>query len=111
MGFRVIKLPISKVEDIASIFQKAASEIDAIYIPPDNTILSAIKEVVSLSYQYSMPIFSSDSHSVSQGAIAMVGFSHYETGRKTAEMVVRLFKGAKPKTKRFAYPSKTDIYL
>jgi putative ABC transport system substrate-binding protein len=111
MGFRVIKISAPKVSDVASAFQKAVNEVDAIYVPLDNTVLSAMEQVVSLSYQHEIPVFSSDSHSVTQGALASVGFSHYETGRKTAEMVVRMFKGEKPGNMRVASPATTDIYL
>lgn len=111
MGFRVIKISASKVSDVAMAFQKAVNEVDAIYVPLDNTVLSAMEQVVSLSYEHNVPVFSSDSHSVTQGALASVGFSHYETGRKTAEMVVKMFKGEKPGNMRVASPATTDIYL
>ncbi|MBL0941958.1 MAG: ABC transporter substrate-binding protein [Alphaproteobacteria bacterium] len=111
MGFRVIKISASKVPEVPLAFQKAVKEVDAIYVPLDNTVLAAMEQVVSLSYEHNVPVFSSDSHSVTQGAVASVGFSHYETGRKTAEMVIRLFKGEKPGNMRVTSPATTDIYL
>lgn len=111
MGFRVIKIGAAKISDVAAAFQKAVGSVDAVYVPLDNTVLSAMDQVVSLSYQYKIPVFSSDSHSVKQGALASVGFSHYETGKKAAQMVVRLFKGEKPGNMSVASPATTDVYL
>ena len=87
------------VSNSAGVFQAAKSLIgrcDAIYIPTDNTVVSAFEAIVQVGYQAKLPIFAADTDSVTRGAIAAMAVDYYKMGRQTGEMVSRVLKGAKP---------------
>ena len=87
------------VSNSAGVFQAAKSLIgrsDAVYIPTDNTVVSAFEAITQVGYQAKLPIFAADTDSVGRGAIAAMAVDYYKMGRQTGEMVSRVLQGAKP---------------
>ena len=87
------------VSNSAGVFQAAKSLIgraDAIYIPTDNTVVSAFEAITQVGYQAKLPVFAADTDSVTRGAIAALAVDYYKMGRQTGEMVNRILQGAKP---------------
>ena len=87
------------VSNSAGVFQAAKSLIgraEAVYIPTDNTVVSAFEAITQIGYQAKLPVFAADTDSVARGAIAALAVNYYKMGRQTGEMVSRVFKGANP---------------
>lgn len=96
---RGIKVEEATVSNSAGVFQAAKSLIgrsEAVYIPTDNTVVSAFEAITRIGYQAKLPIFAADTDSVGRGAIAALAVDYYKMGRQTGEMVARVLKGAKP---------------
>ena len=96
---RGVQVEEATVSNSAGVFQAAKSLIgrsEAIYIPTDNTVVSAFEAIAQIGYQAKLPIFAADTDSVARGAIAALAVDYYKMGRQTGEMVSRVFKGAKP---------------
>ena len=96
---RGIKIEEATVSNSAGVFQAAKSLIgrsEAVYIPTDNTVVSAFEAITQIGYQAKLPIFAADTDSVARGAIAALAVDYYQMGRQTGEMVGRVLKGAKP---------------
>jgi putative ABC transport system substrate-binding protein len=70
--------------------------VDVIYVPTDNTIVSALEAVVGVGVDNKLPVFAGDTDSVKRGVIAAVGFDYYDVGRQTGKIVARILKGEKP---------------
>ena len=71
-------------------------KVDAIYIPTDNTVVSALESVIKVGDDNDVPIFAGDTDSVERGAIATASFDYYEVGRQTGDMVARILDGENP---------------
>ncbi len=98
-GSRDIAVEEATVSNSAGVFQAAKSLIgraEAIYIPTDNTVVSAFEAITQVGYQAKLPVFAADTDSVARGAIAALAVDYYKMGRQTGEMVSRVFKGADP---------------
>ena len=96
---RGIKVEEATVSNSAGVFQAAKSLIgrsEAVYIPTDNTVVSAFEAITQVGYQAKLPIFAADTDSVGRGAIAALAVDYYRMGRQTGEMVARVLKGAEP---------------
>lgn len=97
MGITLVEAPAFKTSDVPTAMQQLAGKsVDAVFVPLDNTVLSAMDSVLKISFQYSIPIFTSDSDSVAQGALASSGYTHFDTGYKAGEIAVEVLKGASP---------------
>jgi putative ABC transport system substrate-binding protein len=76
--------------------QSLVGKADVIYVPTDNTIVSAFEAVVKVGIDNQIPVYAGDTDSAKRGAIAAIGFNYYDVGRQTGKIVLRVLKGEKP---------------
>ncbi len=90
------------VVNSSGVFQAAKSLVgraDAVYIPTDNTVVSALESAIKVCSENKLPLYSADTDSVSRGTVAALAIDYYRMGRQTAKMAQRILQeGAKPAT-------------
>jgi putative ABC transport system substrate-binding protein len=96
LGMEIVEAPATKSSDVQAAAQSLVGKADVIYVPTDNTIVSALEAVISVGIDNKLPVFAGDTDSVKRGAIAAVGFDYYDVGRQTGKIVARILKGEKP---------------
>jgi len=94
-GIEIVEAPAPKSSDVMMATQKLIGDVDAIYCPTDNTILTALESVVKVGIDGQIPVFSGDTGSVERGAVAALGFNYHDIGRQTGAVIVRILKGEK----------------
>lgn len=95
-GFVVEAATVSNSADVGTAAESLVGQVDAIYIPTDNTVVSALESVIQVGNDNQIPVFAGDTDSVERGAIATASFDYYEVGRQTGDMVIRILGGASP---------------
>ncbi len=88
--------PVTNSADVYQTAQSLVGKVDAIYVPTDNTVVSAFEAVVKVCERTKLPLFSADTDSVKRGAIAALGFDYYLHGKQTGAMARKILAGAKP---------------
>ena len=112
IGISLVETPAFKTSDVpAAVQQLVGKNVDAIFVPLDNTVLSAMDSVLKISYQHGIPVFSSDSDSVAQGALASSGYTHFDTGYAAGEIVAKVLKGANPGDIPVASSKDLSVYI
>jgi putative ABC transport system substrate-binding protein len=96
MGFTVIGATVSKSADVYQAAQSLVGKVDAIFVPTDNTVVTALEAAIKVCSQSDVPLFCADVDSVARGALAAMGFDYYKHGRQTGAMARRILAGAKP---------------
>ena len=86
-------------------------KVDAIYIPTDNTVVSALEAAVSVAEENKIPLYAGDTDSVPRGAIATIGFNYHDIGVDTGKVVARVLKGEKPGDIDVGYATGTDLVV
>lgn len=77
----------------------AALNVDAIYVPTDNNVVSGLAAVVQVAEQKKIPLIVGEGDSVREGGLATIGIDYNKLGYQTGEMAVRILKdGADPAT-------------
>ncbi|MBI9078192.1 MAG: ABC transporter substrate-binding protein [Pseudodesulfovibrio sp.] len=88
------------IANSSGVYQAAKSligRVDVIYIPTDNTAISALESAIKVCTQSQLPLIVGDVDSVARGAIAAVAVDYYKMGLQTGDMVARiLVDGVKP---------------
>lgn len=92
----VVEAAATKSADVLAAARSLVGKVDAIYLPTDNTVISALEAVLKVAEQADIPVITADTESVSRGAIAAQGFNYYEVGRQTGAIVARILGGEKP---------------
>src|SRR5690606_31514493 len=96
LGLEIVEAPATRSSDVLSAAQSLIGKADAMYIPTDNTIVSALEAVIRVGSENKIPVYAADTDSVARGAMAALGFNYYDVGRQTGKIVLRVLKGEKP---------------
>jgi putative ABC transport system substrate-binding protein len=95
-GLTIEEAAAPKSADVLPAAQSLVGKADAIYVPTDNTVVTALEAIVKVGQQNKLPVYAGDTDSVPRGAIAALGFNYFDVGRQTGRMVLRVLKGEKP---------------
>jgi putative ABC transport system substrate-binding protein len=95
-GMSVVESAATKTAEVQGAARALVGKADAIYVPTDNTIISALESAVSVANEAKLPLFTADTDSVRRGSLAALGFNYYDVGKQTGAVVVRVLKGEKP---------------
>jgi putative ABC transport system substrate-binding protein len=95
-GIAVVESAATKTAEVQGAARALIGRADAIYVPTDNTIISALESAVAVAEEAKVPLFTADTDSVARGSIAALGFNYYDVGKQTGEVVVRILKGENP---------------
>ncbi|MBX9786784.1 MAG: ABC transporter substrate-binding protein [Alphaproteobacteria bacterium] len=110
-GLTLVEATPFKSSDIQTAFLALVGKVDAVYVPLDNMIVSAMKSVSALALKHNLPLFVADSGSVEAGALACLGYSYLQAGHKTGEIVSEILNGKSPSEIAIASPGRTDIFI
>lgn len=100
-GPRDLKVETQTVTTANDIQQavEALGDVDAIYVPTDNMVVSGIASLVQVAEQKQIPVIAAEAGTVEGGAIATLGIDYTELGRQTGEMALRILRdGEDPAT-------------
>lgn len=111
VGMSVTIAAATKSGDVLAAARSLVGKVDAIYIPTDNTVVSAFEAVVKVGNDASIPVLAGDTDSVKRGAVAAAGFNYYDIGRQTGHMVVKILKGSKPGAMAVEGVAKSELYV
>ena len=91
--FQYVDSQVTNSTVLSQAFNTLIGRVDAIYIPSDNTVFSAMPKLVQMSQKHKLPVFSSDPDSVKLGVLACIGYSQYAVGRTAGKLLVRILSG------------------
>jgi putative ABC transport system substrate-binding protein len=91
LGIEIKRQAITNSSEVVTGAQ-ALSGVDAILVPTDNTVVSAMESVILFAEQAQVPIFTADAESVALGTVAARGISYYDMGKRTGEMAVQILR-------------------
>ena len=110
-GLTVVESAATKSAEVQGAARALVGRADAIYVPTDNTIVSALEGAVAVAEESKLPLFTADTDSVSRGALAALGFNYYDVGKQTGEVVVRVLKGENPGDIPVKVAAGTDLVI
>lgn len=111
LGLEVKVSSIANTNDIQQVTESLASETDAIFVPIDNTIASAMSTVVKVTDAKKIPVFPSADTMVADGGLLGIGVDQYQIGVETAKVVARVLKGEDTKNMPIVLANEGVIYL
>ena len=87
------EVTVASSNEVQQAAQSLAGKVDAIYIPIDSTVQSAMAQVVEAANAAGIPIYGSDPVMVKSGALACVSVSNTQLGERSAEMAYDILNG------------------
>lgn len=108
---KLVKAPATKTAEVLDAARSLVGKVDAIYITLDNTAVGALASIIQVGEQSKIPVFTVDTSSVADGAIAALGFSYEDVGRESGKQVVAILKGEKPENLPVKEIEALELYL
>jgi putative tryptophan/tyrosine transport system substrate-binding protein len=92
-GWTVVEATVANSSEVQMASRTFVGKVDAVYMPQDNTVVTALEALIKTCQDAKLPLFVADTESVKRGAIATVGNDQTDTGVQAGEMLVRVLKG------------------
>ncbi len=98
-GLAVKEYTVSSVNDIPQAAAQMAAEVDAVYIPTDNVVASALPALIAVTNPAHIPVYGAEAAHVKNGAVASLSVDFYTLGLRAGEMGAAILQGkAKPES-------------
>ncbi len=98
LGVEIIEAVATNSGEVGTAAESLVGKVDAIYVPTDNTVVSALRSVVRVAEDHDLALVAGDVESVENGAVATLGISYYGLGYQTGLMAAEVLRGADPAT-------------
>lgn len=96
-GLATVEATVSSVNDIQQAAQSLMGKVDALYIPTDNVMASAMPNLIKITDEARIPVFCGEAGMLKSGCVATLGIDYYKLGFETGEMAADILSGkAKP---------------
>jgi putative ABC transport system substrate-binding protein len=107
-----VEATATNTSEIKQAAESLVGKVDAIYVPQDNTAVTALKSIVAVANKSKIPLFVGELESVRNGGFAGVGFEYSDIGYDTGLMAVKILKeGVKPGDLPVGYPNKLNLAI
>lgn len=96
LGVRLLLRPVADPAEIERAAREIPAAADAIFLPQDSRIESAIDQFVAASMARRLPLSAPSVLQVERGALMSFGFDHYEIGRQAGRLAAEILAGVAP---------------
>ena len=111
VNMTLVQAPARTAAEVPAAAQSLVGKADVIFVPTDNTIVSALDAVIKVGLDNRIPVYAGDVDAVKRGAIAAIGVDYYNLGRQAGNIVVRILAGADPGKIAVAGVEETNLYV
>lgn len=95
-NWQVVEATVAGSSEVQAAAQSLVGRVDVIFVPQDNTVISALEALLQVCRTNKIPLFCGDTESVKRGAIGTVGNDEYDCGAHGAEIMARILRGEDP---------------
>ncbi|HAW44788.1 MAG TPA: ABC transporter substrate-binding protein, partial [Sutterella sp.] len=96
-GLKYVEVTVSSVNDIQQAAVSLVGKVDAIYVPTDNVVASAIPLLTAITTPKRIPVVVAETGMLQGGGLATLGVDYYELGKIAGNMGADILEGkAKP---------------
>ncbi|MGW9022378.1 ABC transporter substrate-binding protein [Leucobacter chromiiresistens] len=96
LDLEIVTKTVTTANDIAQATE-ALGDVDAIYVPTDNLVVSGIASLVQVAEEQQIPVIGAEAGTVEGGAVATLGIDYVDLGHQTGEMAIKILEdGADP---------------
>ena len=84
---------VSNVNDIQQAARSLVGKVQAIYVPTDNVLASAMPTLISVTEEAKLPVICGEGGMVKAGGVATLGVDYYKLGFQAGEMAADILSG------------------
>jgi len=107
----IVEATAATTADVMAAAQSLTGRVDAIWVPTDNTAVSAFEAIVKVCEDNTIPLFAADTATVERGAIGTPGLDYYQLGIECGKLAARILNGENPGDIAVKKCPMTDLFL
>lgn len=107
----IIERSINSSLDLKAATESLVNQVDAIYLPSDNKVWSALETVTKITTKSGIPVITADPISIEKGVVIALGYSQYDIGKTAGELIVRILKGESAELLPIQKPRSTTLAI
>ena len=92
-GVTIKEATVSNVNDIQQAARSLVGKVQAIYVPTDNVLASAMPTLISVTEEAKLPVICGEGGMVKAGGLATLGVDYYKLGFQAGEMAADILSG------------------
>ena len=104
-GVEIKEATVNNVNDIQQAARSLLGNVQAIYVPTDNVLASAMPALAMVTEEAKLPVVCGEGGMVKSGGVATLGLDYYKLGKQSGEMAADILSG---KTKPQDMPIQTQ---
>lgn len=81
---------VTNIGEVTTAVQSLVGQVDAFFLPIDNTVASAMSNVSDIAIANKIPVYVSADSMVHDGGLATTGVNYTQLGKQTADMLIRV---------------------
>ncbi|HEL2057418.1 TPA: ABC transporter substrate-binding protein [Streptococcus suis] len=110
-GYTVVVKGISSTNEVQDAATSLMQDVDAVFVPTDNTVASTMSMIGELSVEYKVPVIGGSTDMVDQGGLLTYGTNYEALGRQTAKIAIEILEGADPAETAVQYPETVELHV
>jgi putative ABC transport system substrate-binding protein len=110
-GYEWFEATVTSSADVKTAAESLVGKVDAIVIPQDNTVVSALEAAIKVGEDNQIPVFPMDPDSVERGAVASLASDPYNDGMLAGAVAAQLLQGEDPGTIVPVKPTEFNVYV
>lgn len=112
LGLTIVEATATNSSEVDQAAKSLVGKVDAIYVPGDNTVVSALEAVIKVAEKNKLLVIATEGDSVQRGCVATIGLDYYKLGYQTGEMAAQILAGsAKPQEMPVESQKETEIII
>jgi len=111
LGLKLIKSTASNSSEVFQAAKALVGRVDAVYVPTDNTVVSALESVIMVCEDNNLPLIVGEGDSVDRGGMATIGIDYYQLGYQTGLMAAKVIAGADPAETPIEYLQEANLII
>ncbi len=112
LGLSLVAVPVDNSAGVYQSAQSVVGRVDALYVPTNNTVVSALESVVIVAENAKLPLIAGETDSVRRGALGTISIDYYSLGRQTGRMALEILeKNADPAEMPIEYLEDVELVL
>ncbi|GAB6172713.1 ABC transporter substrate-binding protein [Paradesulfitobacterium aromaticivorans] len=96
MGLTIVEATVTGTADVMQATESLVGKVDAVYVPTDNTVVTAADAVLKVTDKNKIAVIAGESSVVDKGGLGTIGINYKNLGKQTGEMALKVLKGSKP---------------
>ncbi|HEM6244189.1 TPA: ABC transporter substrate-binding protein [Streptococcus suis] len=110
-GYKVVVKGITSSNEVQAATTSLMKDVDALFIPTDNTVASTMTMIGELSVEHKVPVIGGSTDMVDEGGLLTYGTNYEALGRQTAKMAIKIIEGANVSETAVEYPETVSLHV